>query len=88
MPHKITRRKANWIGYLFRRNYLLKCIFKGKIEGRMEVTGRRGRRRKPLLDVFKEKREYRKLKDEAIDRIVYRTRFGRIYIPVVRQTAE
>jgi hypothetical protein len=28
------------------------------------------------------------LKDEAIDRIVYRTRFGRIYIPVVRQTAE
>jgi hypothetical protein len=41
-----------------RKNYLLKHVIEGKIEGRIEVTGRRGRRRKLLLDDVKEKREY------------------------------
>lgn len=31
-------------------------IIKGKIEGRVEVTGRQGRRDKQLLDGLKEKR--------------------------------
>jgi hypothetical protein len=31
--------------------------------GRVEVTGRRGRRRKQLLDGFKEKKGYWKLKE-------------------------
>jgi hypothetical protein len=52
------------------------------------MTGRRGRRHKQLLDYLKEKRRYWKLKDEALDRTLWRTRFGRGYGPVLRQTAE
>jgi hypothetical protein len=37
------------------RNCLLKWVIEGKIEGGMEVTGRRGRRRRKLLDNLKEK---------------------------------
>jgi len=44
------------------RNCILKHIIEGKVEGRVEVTGRRGRRRKQLLDSLKETREYWKLK--------------------------
>jgi hypothetical protein len=44
--HKIKRRKANWIGHILRRNCLLKYVVEGKLEGRIEVTGKRGRRRK------------------------------------------
>ena len=47
--------------------------------------GRRGRRRKQLLDDFKEKREYWKLKEEALHRTLWKTRFERGYRPVVRQ---
>jgi hypothetical protein len=36
----------------------------------------RGRRRKQLLDDLKEKRRYWKLKEEALDRTLWRTRFG------------
>ena len=46
--------------------------------------GRRGRRHKKLLDDLKEKRGFWKLKEEVVDRIVWRNRFG----PVVRQTTE
>jgi hypothetical protein len=52
------------------------------------MMGRRGRRRKQLLDDFKEKRIFWKLKEDALDRTLCRTRFGRGYVPVVRQTAE
>jgi hypothetical protein len=86
--HKIKRRKANWIGHILRRNCLLKHVIEGKLEGRIEMTGRRGRRRKQLLDDLKEKRRYCKFKEEALDRTLWRTRFGRGYGPVVRQTAE
>jgi hypothetical protein len=48
--------------------------------------GRRGRRSKQLLDDLKEKRRYCKLKEEALDRTLWRTRFGSGYGPVVRQT--
>jgi hypothetical protein len=86
--HTIKRRKANWIGHTLRRNCLLKHVIEGKVEGRIEMTGRRGRRRKQLLDDLQEKRRYWKLKEEALDRILWRTRFGRGYGPVVRQTTE
>jgi hypothetical protein len=86
--HTIKRRKANWIGHILRRNCLLKHVIGGKLEGRIEVTRRRRRRRKLLLDEFKEKRRYWNLKEEALDRTLWRTRFGRDYGPVVRQTAE
>jgi hypothetical protein len=51
----IKRRKTNWIGHILRRNCLLKHVIEGKLEGRIEMTGRRGRRRKQLLYDLKEK---------------------------------
>jgi hypothetical protein len=45
-------------------------------------------RRKQLPDYFKERRRYCKLKEEALDCTMWRTRFGRGYGPVVRQTTE
>jgi hypothetical protein len=42
----IKRRKDNWIAHILRRNRLLKHVIEGKIGGRLEVKGRRGRRRK------------------------------------------
>jgi hypothetical protein len=52
----IQRRKANWIGRILRRNCLLKHVIEGKVDGRIEMRGRRGRKRKQLLDDLKEKR--------------------------------
>jgi hypothetical protein len=71
-----------------RRNCLLKHIIEGKIEGKIEVTGTRGRRGKQLLDDLKENRGYWKLKEAALDRTLWRTRFRRDCGPVVRQTTE
>jgi hypothetical protein len=83
--YTIKRRKANWIGHILCRNCLLKHVIEGKLEGRIEMTGRRGGRRKQLLDDLKKKRRYWKLKEEALDRTLWRTRFGREYGPVTRQ---
>jgi hypothetical protein len=74
--HTIKRRKPNCIGHILRRNCLLKHVIEGKIEG----TGRRGRKRKQLLDDPKETRRYWKFK-EALDCTPWRTRFGRGYGP-------
>jgi len=60
----------------------------GKVEGNIEVTGRQGRRRKRLLKNLKERREYWKLEEEALDLTLWRTHFGRGCGPVLRQTAE
>jgi hypothetical protein len=46
---------------------LLKHVFEGEIQGRIEVTGRQGRRCRQLLDDLKEKRGYCKLKEETLD---------------------
>jgi hypothetical protein len=51
------------------------------------VTGRRGRRRRKLLDDRKERRGFPHLKQEALDRTVWKARFGRGFGPVVRQTS-
>jgi hypothetical protein len=37
--HEISKRKANWIGHILRRNCLLRQVIEGKIKGRTEVTG-------------------------------------------------
>jgi hypothetical protein len=66
----------------------LKHVIEGKLEGSIEMTGRRGRRHKQLMDDLKEKRRYCKLKEEALDSTLWRTRFARGYRPVVRQTTE
>jgi hypothetical protein len=87
--HEIHKRKANWIGHILRRNCLLQQVIEGKIKGWMEVTGRRGRRRRrKLLDDFKKKRGYSYLKEEALDRTMWRACFGRGFGPVVRQTTK
>jgi len=52
------------------------------------VKGRRERRGKQLLDDIKETRGCCELKEEAIDRTVWRISFVRVCVPVVRQTAE
>ena len=86
--HAIRKRKANWIGHILRRNCLLKQVIEGKIKGEMEVTRRRGRRRKKLLDDIREGRGYSHLKEGALNRTVWRNRFGGGIGPVIRQTAE
>jgi len=65
-------------------NGLLKERYKGVIE----VTGRQGRRRRKLLDDLKERRGYSHLKEEAVDRTMWRAGFGRGFGPVVRQTTK
>ena len=52
------------------------------------MTGRRGRRRRKLLDDLKERRAYSHLKEEALDRTMRTARFGRSFGPVVGQTAK
>jgi hypothetical protein len=54
-------------------------VIEGKLEGRIEMVGRRGRRRKQLLGDLNEKRRYWKLKKEALDCTMWRTHFGRGY---------
>ena len=81
--HEIIKRKANWIGHILRRNCLLKQVIEGKIKGQIEVTRRQGRRRMKLLDDLKDRRGYCELKEEAVDRTVWRNRFARGFGPVV-----
>ena len=57
-----SKRKANWIGHILRRNCLLQQVIEGKVIEGIEVTGRRGRRRRSPLDDLKERRGYYYLK--------------------------
>jgi hypothetical protein len=86
--HERSKWKANWIGHILRRNCLLQRVIEGKIKGGIEVTGRRGRRRRKLLDDLKERRGYSHLKEEALDGTMWRARFGRGFGPVGRQNTK
>ena len=55
--HTIKRRKANWVGHFLHGNCLLKHVVEGKVEGRMEVMGRRGWRRKQLPGDLKDRED-------------------------------
>ena len=79
----LNRRKANWIGHNLHRDCLLKHVIQGNIKG----MGRRQRNYKQLLDNIKEQK-YWKLKDKALDRTLWRTRFGRSFELDVRHTTE
>jgi hypothetical protein len=73
-----------WIGHILHRNCLLKQVIVGKIKGQIEVTRSQGRRRKKLLDdLKKDRRGYCELKEEALDRTMWRIRFARGFGPVV-----
>jgi hypothetical protein len=78
------KRMTNLIGHILHRNCLLKHVIEEKIEGMIELTERRERRRKELLDDLKEVIGYCKLKEEALDRTLWRTRFRGGYRPVVK----
>jgi hypothetical protein len=83
-----NKRKANWIGHILCRNSILQRVTEEKIHGRIEVTGRQGRRCRKLLNDLKERRGYSHLKGEALDCTMWRARFGKSFGPVVRQTAK
>ena len=70
--HAIRKRKADWIGHILRRNCLLKQVIEGKIKGEIEVTRIQGRRGKKLLDDLMGRRGYSHLKEEALDRTMWR----------------
>jgi hypothetical protein len=86
--HEISKRKVNWIGHILCRNCLLQQVIEGKLKGGIEVTGRRGRRHRKLLENLKQRRGYSHLKQEALDRTMWRTYFGRGFGPDVKQTAK
>jgi hypothetical protein len=86
--HETRKRKANWIGHILRTNCLLKQVIEVNIKTEMEVTRRRGRGRKKLLDDLKDRRRYCHLKEEALDRTMWRNLFGGGFEPVVRQNTE
>ena len=50
------------------------------------MTGRRGRRRRKLLDDVEERRGYSHFKEEVLDRSMWRARFGIGFGLVLRQT--
>jgi hypothetical protein len=54
--HETSKRMANWIGHIWRRNCLLQRVVEGMIRGGIEVTERRGRRRRNQLNYLKERR--------------------------------
>ena len=76
-------------------NYLNRHIIEGAIERKIDVT-----RiiiiiiiiiiimRKQLLDDIKEKRRHCKFKEEALERPLCRTHFGKVYGLIVRQSTQ
>jgi hypothetical protein len=88
LSYEIRKRKANWIGHILHRNCLLQQVTEGNIQGGIEVTRRQGRRRRKVLDHLKERRGYSHLKEEALNRTIWRAHFGRGFGPVVRQTTK
>jgi hypothetical protein len=81
--HRIKIKIGNWASDVL-RNCILKHVTEGKIETKTEVKGRRRKRRKHLLDDLKLARGYGKLKEEALDRTMWGSHFGRSYGPVVK----
>jgi hypothetical protein len=60
------------------------CIFSGIIISTVFI--RQGRRHRKLLDDLNERRGYSHLKEETLDRSMWRAGFGRGFGPVVKQT--
>ena len=66
-------------------HFISYVVIEGKIKGEMKVARRRERRLKNLLDDLKDRRGYSHLKEEVLDRTMWRHRFGGGFGPVVRQ---
>jgi hypothetical protein len=54
----------------------------------MEVTRRRGRKLRKLLDDLKDRRGYSHLKEDILDHTMWRNRFGGGFETAVRQNTE
>jgi len=67
-------------------NCLLKHTIVGKIVGRIEVMGRRGRRHRQLLNDLQKNRGYWKLEEQALACTLWRTHIGRGNGSLVTQT--
>jgi hypothetical protein len=81
MQRTIRQTKANWIGYsLYGRNFLLKRIVEGKLEGNIRC----GRRRMQLLDDFKGKKKKLEFERGSTRLHLWGTSFGRGCGPVAR----
>ena len=80
--HEIRKRETNWIGHVLHRKCLQQHVIEGKIKEPIQVTRRRGRRSKKLLDNLKDRRGCH-LKEEALDLTVWRNRFGKSFGPAV-----
>jgi hypothetical protein len=50
-----NKKKTNWISHILRRNCLLKHVLEGKIDIKIQKTGREGRKCKQLQNELKEK---------------------------------
>jgi hypothetical protein len=59
---------ASLVGHILHRNWLIKPVIEEKLEG----MKRRARRRKQLLDDLKEKTRYWNLKEEKLDRTLWK----------------
>ena len=70
------------------KNCLLEHVFEGKIEWRIGVTGRWGRRGGQLMGELKRKRGYWKLKQDAPDRTTWGNNSARGCGPVIGYTTE
>jgi hypothetical protein len=68
--HDTSKRKTNWIDHILRRNCLLRQDIEGKIKVGIELTGRRGRRRRKLMDDLKEGMGYSLWKRLLWDRLL------------------
>jgi hypothetical protein len=82
--HATAQKKANWIGHILSRNCLLKHVIEGKIEGRTETMERPGTGCKQAIQDLRQL----KWKEKALNRTLWRTRFGTVYGPVARQTMD
>jgi hypothetical protein len=77
--------KADWTSYSLLRNCVLKHIIEGKIEGGIEVTEENEEDLSSYWMTLKT-RGYWKLKEEALYHTLRKTRLGRDYGSVERQT--
>jgi hypothetical protein len=73
----IKRGNDKWSGHILRRNCILKHVIEGNMGDRIEVKGRRGRKRKELVDDCKETAGYWKLKQGALYGRLWGIRFGK-----------
>jgi len=83
ISYSSRKRKANRIGHILRSKCFQKHVVE-EIQQETKITGRGENRCKQLLFDLQEKTRYWRMKEEAPDRTLGRTRFGRGYGRVVR----